>query len=135
MRTNIMNAFPSSKNRFHVGFVVVAIMGATAVITGALGAHALKGSLGDNLAAWHTAAHYHLIHSVALLALVIGSRGRLLLTGILWVLGILLFSGSIYILALGGPKWLGPITPLGGVSFILGWLSLLIPSIQRQLLR
>ncbi len=133
IRNNIVNAFSSSKNRFHSPFVIVGLLGGFAVILGALGAHALKDTLGSNLASWQTAAQYHLLHSVALLALVIGSRGRLLLPGILWIMGILFFSGSIYILALGGPKWLGPITPIGGVLFILGWLTLLLPGIQRQL--
>jgi uncharacterized membrane protein YgdD (TMEM256/DUF423 family) len=128
-----VSAFPTSKNRFQAPFVIVGIMGVSAVILGALGAHALKDTLGSNLDSWQTAAQYHILHTVALLALVIGSRGRLLLPGVLWIGGVVLFSGSIYILALGGPKWLGPITPIGGVLFILGWLSLVFPGIQRQL--
>jgi uncharacterized membrane protein YgdD (TMEM256/DUF423 family) len=100
---------------------------ASAVALGAFGAHALKSSIKDEklLKTWDTAVQYHFIHSLALLAIPsnhIGPRG---LWGIrLLSAGILLFSGSLYLLVLSGKKSLGAITPIGGVAFILGWIFL-----------
>lgn len=107
----------------------IAILGATAVILGALGAHTLESLLSDNaLASYRTAANYHLMHSIALLA-TLGLK-NVKRTQWLFILGILFFSGSIYLLALDdlfgiSLSFLGPITPLGGLFFIAGWLSLL----------
>jgi len=110
------------------------ILGALGVILGAFGAHALRDTLADAGATqtWDTAVKYHLIHAVALLALAALaearaakaiSRQRLLgWAGRCWIVGVMLFSGSLYVLALGGPKWLGPITPLGGLVLIAGWV-------------
>jgi uncharacterized membrane protein YgdD (TMEM256/DUF423 family) len=81
-------------------------------------------------AAWQSASLYHLAHSVAALALLAWAdvaparAARLLQVIALWLGGCLAFSGSIYVLALGGPRWLGPITPLGGLLFMLGWALL-----------
>lgn len=100
--------------------------GFLAVALGAFGAHGLKATL-DTLGtqeAWRTASLYHLVHSVALLALAGWSAApapRVQLIGQMWALGIVLFSGSLYWLALGGPKLLGPVTPLGGLAFLAGW--------------
>jgi len=75
--------------------------------------------------------HYHLLHAVVLLALGIWARlspslaGTIGVSGWLFVAGVILFSGSLYGLALGGPRWLGPVTPLGGAAFIMGWLWLI----------
>jgi uncharacterized membrane protein YgdD (TMEM256/DUF423 family) len=74
-------------------------------------------------AIWQTAVLYHLLHAVALLAIA-GVAGNLPLArwiGLCWVVGVILFSGSLYWLALGGPKILGPVTPLGGLALIGGW--------------
>jgi uncharacterized membrane protein YgdD (TMEM256/DUF423 family) len=107
----------------------IAILGALAVALGALGAHALKDVLEPtSLASYKTAVLYHLLHSIALLALTRGDYKRI--TAHLWLWGILLFSGSIYLLAtdelLGITlSFLGPITPVGGVLLIGGWLSLI----------
>lgn len=107
----------------------IAILGALAVALGALGAHALKDVLDpSSLASYKTAVLYHLFHTIALLALTRGSYKKL--TAQLWMGGIALFSGSIYLLAtdelLGlSFSFLGPITPIGGVLLIGGWLSLL----------
>lgn len=94
------------------------LLGFTGVGLGAFGAHALKDTLATNgmTSAWQTAVLYHLIHAVALLAFPGGKWA-----GRCWIAGIVLFSGSLYALALGGPKLLGPITPLGGVAFLAGW--------------
>ena len=109
-----------------------AFNGAVAVGLGAFGAHALKKHLSaDMLAVWQTAVQYHFIHLLALLAVALIMRQSLdkpalslVLAGGGFCLGMLLFCGSLYWLALSGPRWLGPITPLGGLLFMAGWLSL-----------
>ena len=106
---------------------LTALLGATGVALGAFGAHGLKDRLGPaGLATWQTAVEYHLIHAVALLALVLwnGATGRPIQPAAAsFAVGIVLFSGSLYALALGGPRWLGPVTPLGGLAFLVGWLA------------
>jgi len=97
-----------------------------AVAAGAFGAHALRDALpADALAVFETAARYQMYHALALLAIgVLLERGpaRLLRwSGGAFLAGILVFSGSLYLLALTGHRWLGAITPLGGVAFLLGW--------------
>lgn len=110
--------------------VVAAVCGTTGVALGAFGAHGLKARLEpEQLASWHTAVQYQLLHGVALLGLGLyaAQSGRAVgLQAWLFTLGITLFSGSIYLLVLGGPRWLGPVTPLGGLCFLAGWLSLLL---------
>ena len=102
------------------------LLGFTGVVFGAFGAHFLKDRLvaAGTLSIWQTAVTYHLIHSVALLALtgwpVAETKARWIAR--LWTAGIILFSGSLYWLALDGPKILGPVTPLGGLVFLAGWL-------------
>ena len=112
-------------------FVIGAVLAAAGVAMGAFGAHALKARVGmEMLAVWETGARYHLIHAVALLASALacdkwpGPWTRT--AGWLFVAGIALFSGSLYALALTGVRALGAITPLGGLCFIAGWLSLAI---------
>ena len=106
-----------------------AIFGALAVMAGAFGAHGLKGRLSpEQLASWSTASQYHLLHSVVLLALALFAlqTGRSVrIPGSLFALGTTFFSGSIYLLLLTDQKWLGPVTPIGGLLLIGGWLSLL----------
>ncbi|EFX06315.1 membrane protein [Grosmannia clavigera kw1407] len=103
---------------------VGALYGATAVAMGAFGAHGLKKHITDprKLNSWSTAAHYQLAHSVALLV----AHGHPV-AGSLFTAGMTLFSGSIYALTLDPErfKWMGPVTPVGGLCFILGWLSLI----------
>jgi uncharacterized membrane protein YgdD (TMEM256/DUF423 family) len=113
--------------------VAAGFFGFTGVALGALGAHALAARLAERgmTANWSTAATYHLFHAVALLAAAAWLRGdtvgasRLVWAARCWSAGILLFSGSIYLLALGGPRWLGPVTPLGGVALMAGWACVL----------
>ncbi len=104
-------------------FRVGALYGATAVALGAFGAHGLKGRISDpqKLANWSTAAHYQLVHSAAMLA----ARGHPF-ASTCFVAGMTMFSGSIYALVLDPErfKWAGPVTPVGGLFLILGWLSL-----------
>jgi uncharacterized membrane protein YgdD (TMEM256/DUF423 family) len=114
--------------------VVAAIFGALGVVTGAFGAHGLRSHLTGEGAAralesWNTAVDYHLFHSLALLALGLfqSATGRSVqLPGVLFAVGVLLFSGSIYLLVLTPWRWLGPVTPLGGLCLIGAWLSLLL---------
>ena len=100
--------------------------GASAVILGAFGAHALRSVLDERgTELWHTAVNYHLWHALALcLALFVLDAPHRRRAVIAFALGIVLFSGSLYVLALGAPRWFGAITPLGGVAFIAGWLLL-----------
>jgi uncharacterized membrane protein YgdD (TMEM256/DUF423 family) len=98
-----------------------------AVALGAFGAHALKTTLQSSgmLDVWSKAVLYHLVHAVALLALAFygaGNRAAYLLLAA----GILFFSGSLYAMALTNARWLGAITPLGGLCFLAGWAWLVI---------
>lgn len=109
--------------------VTAALFGALAVVLGAFGAHALRQMLDEkSLAIWQTAVDYQFRHVLALLAAGLLARARtsraLSLAAIAFVVGIVLFSGSLYALALGAPRPVGAITPLGGVAFIAGWLAL-----------
>lgn len=101
-----------------------------AVAAGALGAHALADYLAGigRTAAWQTAVSYLFWHVLAGMAAIAWGAGRganrwLTSAAALWLVGVILFSGSIILLCLGGPRWLGPVTPLGGVSLMAGWLA------------
>ena len=98
-----------------------------AVALGAFGAHALKATLqaSSMLDAWNKAVLYHLVHAVALVALALHGAGNRA-TYFLLAAGILLFSGSLYTMALTNVRWLGAITPLGGLCFLAGWAWLVI---------
>ena len=98
------------------------------VALGAFGAHGLKDQLlkTNHLDTWKTAAHYQLIHGVAMLALALYSTAKLRVAFWCWLIGVLLFSGSLYALSLSGMSNLGAITPLGGLAFLIGWASLII---------
>src|SRR3954471_22677731 len=104
---------------------IAAIMGFLAVALGAFGAHRLKATFLENGQGhnWETAAHYHLVHAVVLL--VLATRGTVAkLSFQLFTAGIVIFSGSLYVLAVTDLKWLGAITPIGGVCLIAGWIAL-----------
>jgi uncharacterized membrane protein YgdD (TMEM256/DUF423 family) len=105
---------------------LVGLAGASAVLLGAFGAHGLRNILDDvHLELWHTAVQYHFWHALALALVVACGKGKASRVGIgAFALGIVLFSGSLYGLALGAPRWLGIVTPFGGVAFIVGWLAL-----------
>lgn len=116
------------------------ILGATGVGLGAFGAHALKEELLSRGMSntWETAVRYHQLHAVALLALGLWMRlttesgsAAATWTARSWVIGAVLFSGSLYGLALGGPRWLGPVTPLGGVAFMAGWILLGVVALAK----
>ena len=108
--------------------VAAGLFGCAGIGLGAFGAHALKHHLSpDQLAVWHTGVQYQLYHSLGLLLLGLyaHSSPQLKRTAACWGLGIMLFSGSLYALALGAPHRLGLLTPVGGVLFMVGWLSLI----------
>ncbi|HKT74326.1 MAG TPA: DUF423 domain-containing protein [Steroidobacteraceae bacterium] len=100
---------------------------ALATVLGAFGAHALKGHLSpDRLQVYETAVRYHFLHTLGLLAIGVLLRNvdssLLRLSAVLVIVGIVLFSGSLYGLTFGGPRALGIVTPLGGLALIVGWL-------------
>lgn len=110
-----------------------------AVMMGAFAAHGLKQVLDAySLGLVDTAARYQMYHAIALV--IVGvistvpqlSRRWLKLSAVAFILGIVLFSGSLYLLALSGIKWLGAITPVGGVAFILGWCALIVATLKNS---
>lgn len=111
--------------------VLGAANGFAAVALGAFGAHVLKARLAtEQLATFHTASDYQGLHALALLGtglacLLLDSR-TLRVAGLLFVAGTLLFSGSLYLLALTGTRWLGAVTPFGGVALLAGWVLLAV---------
>jgi uncharacterized membrane protein YgdD (TMEM256/DUF423 family) len=119
-----------------------ALYGATGVAAGAFGAHALKTRMGaESLATWDTAVFYQLVHALGLLAVAglmrvsymsdpHASTTGYLVAGWGFIVGVLLFSGSLYGLTLGGPRLLGPITPIGGLALITGWFGLLYAALR-----
>jgi uncharacterized membrane protein YgdD (TMEM256/DUF423 family) len=107
-----------------------ATLGFTAVTLGAFASHVLKSRIdSEMLRVFEVGVQYHIYHSLAILlvaALAASNTSiKLTLAGWLFCFGIVVFSGSLYVLALTGVKWLGAITPLGGVAFLAGWLCLL----------
>lgn len=106
---------------------IAALLGFLAVALGAFGAHGLKDLLAQNQTAaiWEKAVFYHFIHTVMLFVL---AQRRPMPSGpwLSFFLGILIFSGSLYLLALTNVKWLGAITPIGGLSFLAGWAWLFL---------
>lgn len=106
---------------------VLAVLGAGAVALGAFGAHALRGTLlPASLVIWHTAVQYHFWHTLAfaLAAMMQPPRSSTRVAMWLFAVGVPLFCGSLYALALGAPRWVGAVTPFGGVAFILAWIAL-----------
>ncbi|WP_346855188.1 DUF423 domain-containing protein [uncultured Draconibacterium sp.] len=117
------------------------LMGASAMLVlavalGAFGAHGLKGHLSAELMqTYKTAVEYHFYHALGLLllgALSLTMPSNLInLAALFLFVGIVLFSGSLYVLAISGIKWLGAITPLGGLSFIAGWILLFVAAWKK----
>jgi len=112
------------------------ISGFIAVGGGAMGAHLLKASLGpDLLQHFETAARYQMYHALALLAVGLRSArvpsGAARVAGVAFVAGTVLFSGSLYALALSGERWLGAVTPWGGLAFLLGWAAFAVAAFRR----
>jgi uncharacterized membrane protein YgdD (TMEM256/DUF423 family) len=107
-----------------------------AVALGAFGAHALKSRIPpEMLAVWHTAVEYHVFHALGLLAVglvaaQLPESALLRWSGWAMLAGILLFSGSLYALALSGERWLGAVTPIGGLAFLAAW-ALFVAAVLR----
>jgi uncharacterized membrane protein YgdD (TMEM256/DUF423 family) len=117
---------------------IAAIIGAASVMLGAFGAHALKEKLSpENLQIFETAVRYQFYHAFALLATGILYKefpGKLLQwAGSLFIAGIILFSGSLYLLTgIQGMRWIGAITPIGGLCFITGWILLALGAAKKN---
>lgn len=122
--------------------LTASFFGLTAVILGAFGAHGLEDKISeDHLETWETAVDYQFYHTVALLFLATFSRAKntyIKFSFITFTLGIVLFSGSLYLLStytitsFGNAAVLGPVTPIGGLCFILGWVGLLVATIKNK---
>ncbi|GEM66211.1 UPF0382 membrane protein YwdK [Sphingobacterium faecium NBRC 15299] len=122
--------------------LVAAFFGALAVILGAFGAHGLEGKISaQHIETWKTANQYHFYHTLALLFLSTFSRAKtasIRVSFIAFIIGLLFFSGSLYLLSIreisgfGNPAILGPITPLGGLAFIVGWAALFVAALKNK---
>jgi uncharacterized membrane protein YgdD (TMEM256/DUF423 family) len=119
---------------------IAAICGALAVILGAFGAHTLKAILStESLQTFETGVRYQFYHTFAILAtaLLVEKSPKSLIAGYFFLAGIIMFSGSLYLLAIRstvgieGWAWLGPVTPLGGLMFIIGWIILLFSALKK----
>jgi len=112
------------------------ILAFSAVLLGAFGAHALKQTLSahESVQTWETAVRYQMWHALGLILLSLINERQALpkMIGPCLVIGTLLFSGSLYGLALDGPNWLGPITPLGGLCLIAGWALLAYACVKNK---
>jgi uncharacterized membrane protein YgdD (TMEM256/DUF423 family) len=116
-------------------FALGALLAFVAVALGAFGAHALKQRLSvDSLAVFETGVRYQMFHALALLAVAYAaerwSGGLAAAAGILFVAGIVLFSGSLYLLGLTGVRALGAVTPFGGLAFLAGWACLIVAALR-----
>jgi uncharacterized membrane protein YgdD (TMEM256/DUF423 family) len=118
-------------------FLFAAFAGALGVVLGAFGAHSLRGSIEPRLMeTFQTAVQYQLIHALALLmvSLTMGWLGQSLsfeISAYAFMAGVILFSGSLYGMVLTDMEWLGPVTPLGGLCLIVGWLALLVGGFRQ----
>lgn len=116
-------------------FAAGALMGMLGVALGAFGAHGLRARLTpDLLRIWETGAQYHMLHALVLLATAWAVQrfpsGLSVAAGWCFLAGILVFSGSLYLLAFTGMRWLGAITPVGGTLFIVGWVLLAVAALR-----
>jgi len=123
---------------FRFFLVCGAVSAFISVLLGAFGAHALKAVLSEaSLSTFHTANEYQMVHSLALLVLGVMPRSNegaqlLKFSGSSFLAGIVLFSGSLYCLAITGITFLGAITPLGGLAFLSGWASLVVYAFKSK---
>jgi uncharacterized membrane protein YgdD (TMEM256/DUF423 family) len=108
------------------------IFGFLGVAIGAFGAHGLEGKIPPNLLeTFNTGVHYHLIHAVVLAAIAISEKNRFYAAAIFFSIGIILFSFSLYFYAITGERFLAMITPFGGISFLIGWIMLIIKGLKN----
>ncbi len=118
-------------------FGIGAISGAIGVLLGAFGAHGLKSRVdADLLAVFETGVRYHIYHALALLAVGWAATrwpgAWVSASGWLFLVGIVVFCGSLYVMTLTGARWLGAVTPLGGVAFISGWIALAVAALKGR---
>ena len=107
---------------------LAACVGFLAVALGAFGAHGLEARLSpEQTGWWETATLYALVHAVAALAVGLSGRGGLTgWGGWAFLIGVLVFSGTLYPMALGAPRWLGAVTPIGGLCLLAGWMLIVV---------
>ncbi|SFC13006.1 Uncharacterized membrane protein YgdD, TMEM256/DUF423 family [Microbulbifer thermotolerans] len=116
--------------------LIAALLGGSGVILGAFGAHGLRGKVTEHLLeAYKTGVQYQMIHALALFGVALllqhwNEKTALYVSGGLFTIGVVFFSGSLYWLTLGGPRWLGPMTPLGGLMMIGGWVALFVAALS-----
>jgi len=126
-----------------VFLAIAAVLGGTAVAAGAFGSHALKARLSDRaLEIFDLGTRYQMYHALALLAVALllqtqipqaqTAQPFLTAAGVAFIVGVVIFSGSLYALSLTGVKWLGAITPLGGVALMVGWGCLAIAALNMK---
>jgi len=114
--------------------IIGSVFAGLGVVLGAFGAHVLEGIITpERLETFETGVRYQMYHSLAILflATLMKTYQNLTIIGWSWVIGIIIFSGSLYLLVLTDTSWLGAITPIGGVSFIVGWLLLAYRILQQ----
>lgn len=114
--------------------LITATLGMLAVILGAFGAHALKGVLSEHyMDVWKTAVMYQMFHVLVSLCLILNSKAQMYTLSVwFFLLGIVLFSGSLFLLSVTGITWIGAITPIGGICFVIGWARLVMDLSRRQ---
>jgi uncharacterized membrane protein YgdD (TMEM256/DUF423 family) len=118
-------------------FILATILGGLGVALGAFGAHALRDIVSPSLlVTFETGVRYQMYHAFALFGVVVAlsrwpGSSLAIWAGWLFVAGVVIFSGSLYALALSGQRWLGAITPIGGVAFISGWICLLLAAWRK----
>ena len=116
---------------------IAATYGLVAVLLGAFAAHGLKEVLSaSRLASWQTGVTYQMTHAPVLLVIGLwlrqGGSNLVKVAGVLFAIGVLVFSGSLYALVLLQVSWLGPVTPLGGLCLIAGWVCMLVAAAQSE---
>jgi uncharacterized membrane protein YgdD (TMEM256/DUF423 family) len=119
-----------------LALLAAGVLGFLSVALGAFGAHGLKARLApladgaQRLEWWNTGAHYQAIHALALgLVAYLATRSSsaaVAVAAIAFVVGVVLFSGSLYVMTLTGVRWLGAVTPLGGTAFLVGWAATIV---------
>lgn len=122
------------EKRFLLSGSILAFLG---VVAGAFGSHILKKQIDSELLpVFETAIHYQMYHSLALILVAVVFKiyggSWIIKAGWFFLAGIIIFSGSLYILSLTGIKWFGAFTPFGGVSFLIGWVCLVIEAIKKN---
>ncbi len=131
-------AEPRNDSMLRWALAIGALAGLLAVMAGAFGAHGLRSVVSERgLEVFQTAVSYQMYHALALIVAslmpALGLSARLLAIACgFWLAGILLFSGSLYLLVLSGTHWLGPVTPIGGVCFMIGWGLLIAAALKKQ---